>query len=194
MQDTTNSQLVEELRKIDVFNKQKFKKETSLESLASFFESLDEKEQNLLRTMLDISSASSIRKIRRKLVYETVDSETLKEEKLNMKQIFEMPESDFEELVSKLNKKYPSRVLPSYYKIKDLLENFKKTGLVLSRDVKERKAETLWYVEPKFVKIYLTIKNDLERKLKNNTITDTEVSLYQMLTGSFLRPIIKVKW
>jgi hypothetical protein len=110
-----------------------------------------------------------------------------------MKQIFEMSESDFEEFVSRLNKKYPSRVLPSYYKIKDLLENFKKIGLVLSRDVKERKAETLWYIEPKFLKIYLTIINDLERKNKDNTITDTELSLYHMLTGSILRLIFKIK-
>jgi len=90
-----------------------------------------------------------------------------------------IPESDFEYFINFINA-ISSRKVRSYYTLKSILEDLENAGVVAKRELKERRAETVYFLSPKFSKLCSMIVGYLESK-KNPTSIEREV--YKFITG-----------
>ncbi|MBU5689975.1 MAG: hypothetical protein QXM68_02150 [Candidatus Aenigmatarchaeota archaeon] len=163
-----------ELTKIKVFRENPFLvKENLIASFESFFKFLDETENMVLKTLLIHESALSIYKIKRMIsriiimnFFEKKDLLTMRlptsfdsltinyTEDSNIRIVFDdfSSEKNLEKSLKEITKKYGIK-FPSYFKIKQVLENFENMGIVFKRQGLS-KAQTLYYINPDFFKLY----------------------------------------
>jgi hypothetical protein len=90
-----------------------------------------------------------------------------------------LPESDFEFFINFINS-ISSRKVRSYYTFKNILEDLENAGVVAKRELKERRAETVYFLSPKFSKLCSIAVSYLESK-ENPTSIEREV--YKFITG-----------
>jgi predicted transcriptional regulator len=157
------------------------KKENIIEGFYSFFKSLTTEEKAILLTLFNSKNPLTIHQIKKnitisialkheelvkklpfiskKLKWKTEEKGVWLQVSLNLKEV------EMQKLISFLNK-ISNEKIPSYYKIASILDFFEKQGLVARRELVGRRAESVWYLSPAFLKILLyTIKTI---KGKNN--------------------------
>jgi len=189
--EITNKDLTE----IKIFQDKQFLHETVTDSLIALFKSLDEVEQTTLRALINVRYAMSVRQLRRviaKILSSGTKSPIHSYRKIGSVDVdlpegsnFEnLPEPKFEEKVSELNRKHPELNIPSYYKVKNVLKELNNMNLALSKPTKFRKADELWYINPKFFKIFLYVVKGLEAKEKPSYVDNLA---YIQLTGRELK-------
>ena len=93
-----------------------------------------------------------------------------------------LSESDFEFFINFVNA-ISSRKVRSYYTLKNILEDLENAGVVAKRELKERRAETVYFLSPKFSKLCSIAVNYLE-SIQNPTSIELEV--YKFITGKEL--------
>lgn len=101
-------------------------------------------------------------------------------------------EKEIESLISFLNKNLPEKI-PSYYKLKGILEYLESIGVVNKRELTGRKAETVWFLSPIFSKICSSIISFIERENNKRPITSIEKEVYFLITGRFPQKTIKIE-
>jgi hypothetical protein len=96
-----------------------------------------------------------------------------------------LKDREIEEFISFFNKESPEKI-PSYYKIKGLLETFEKNGITAGRELKDQKAEKVWFLSPSFSKIMFGVVNKIENSMKHDyaKVTALETEAHYLLTGT----------
>ncbi|MCS7123528.1 MAG: hypothetical protein RMJ17_03080 [Candidatus Aenigmarchaeota archaeon] len=197
------SKLSDEIKLIPAFQKIE-KKEDLVGTLFAFFKTLTREEKIIFQILFDSINPLSIREIRKRylLTYVSILEKDNKKEKIleiikNLREKIEkekdvspsslienLNDAETSKLISEINKKilsYPK--IPSYYKIKKILEYFENLGLVTKRELEGRKAESIWLLSPSFSKICSSVVSYIETKEERTSI---EVEVYYYITGKII--------
>lgn len=218
MQSEENNELkalTTSLREFTPFQKIS-EKEDIVEILFGFLKSLTREEKNILEIFLASNCVLNIRKIRKKYTIllglnyseflERLDfiKEKVKEHEkktgntINLSSfehlIYFLPrlvarlsEPEFLKLVSTLNKVLPEKIIDSR-KIKSILEEFEKMGLVKRRELKGRHEKYGWFLSPSFTKICFSVLSYLEKKEKEKKLTSLEKEVLSFLKALVFFP------
>ncbi len=180
-------------------------------SVYAFFTQLSADEQLVLRILILSKEAQTIRAIRRTIAkYFSVIYLTPEERKnisspekfisilaskpreidLQKKSLIDdMSEREFEKYVSDFNKQHKAIKIPSYQKIRTILESLRSIGVVSQRKG-VGKADELWVISPVFSRIIMMCLEEIEKKVpeiieskKAGCRKSVYEDLYFMLTG-----------
>jgi Fe2+ or Zn2+ uptake regulation protein len=180
------------------------KKENIIEGLYSFYKSLTTEEKTILNILFESKDPLSVRQIRKKIAIKIAlenkekiakipfISKKLEKFKWKHTELFthmEIPtlesvlpnltDKETTMLVSILNKISSSKV-PSYYTIASILDFFEKQGLVARRELVGRKAESVWYLSPIFLKILLYTIKTIKGKSNSSMIEQELLSMLEI--------------
>jgi len=162
-----------------------------LHAFFAFYTQLTEEEQEVIRILVNKIRATSIGSIRKEIAREMIKKSTWMNLKKNIeptkemeeilmgeKDINEMNARWFERFVSEFNKKYPDLRIPSYHKIKSVLQTLESMNIVQRRKNMSIKADELWTLTPEFAYVVAYVLSEASKK-ENFPYT----KLYYLLTG-----------
>jgi Fe2+ or Zn2+ uptake regulation protein len=180
------------------------KKENIIEGLYSFYKSLTTEEKTILNILFESKDPLSVRQIRKKIAIKIalenkekvakIPFISKKLEKFEWKHtehftfmvkptlenvLPNLTDKETTMLVSFLNKISSSKV-PSYYTITSILDFFEKQRLVAKRELVGRKAESVWYLSPVFLKILLYVVKAIKKKSNPSMIEQELLSMFEI--------------
>jgi hypothetical protein len=138
------------------------------------------------------------------IIKEEIEKKGLKPDKQTIISILRnIPEVKFEKIISFINsfnlenliEETPSVFVPSsnlrrkptkiffYFKVKKMLEEFEKLGIVSARKLESGKADYIYSISPQFLKKCMLVIDFLSEKEKNKGLTQTERELLDFLMG-----------
>jgi hypothetical protein len=101
-----------------------------------------------------------------------------------------IPESEFEHFINFVNA-ISSRKVRSYYTLKNILKDLENVGVVAKRELKERRAETVYFLSPKFSKLCSIVVSYLEALVHRRGLTSIEEEVYRYITGKDSPEVIR---
>jgi DNA-binding MarR family transcriptional regulator len=185
----------------------KIEEKDIISTLFSFYKSLLPEEVFILQFLYN-NGPSTIRRIRREYAIEIFKSRHISHKELEFvvqdltKKGFKLPEapisamkialktgdfehlrvlseSEFEFFINFVNA-ISSRKVHSYYTLKNILDDLEGAGVISKRELKERRAETVYFLSPKFSKLCSIAVSYLE-SIQEPTSIEREV--YKFITG-----------
>jgi DNA-binding MarR family transcriptional regulator len=175
---------IELIKSIPAFAK--IEEKDIISSLFSLYKTLLPEEIFILQYLYN-NGPSNIKKIRREYAFRILfeldkdqsGREILQSLNIDIRNVEKLQDERFEKVISTINKSYKKKI-PSYYTFKKILEDLERLGLVAKRELKERRAETIYFLSPKFSKLcskairYLDTAED---------ISFIEAEVFKFITG-----------
>jgi DNA-binding MarR family transcriptional regulator len=176
---------IELIKSIPAFAK--IEEKDIISSLFSLYKTLLPEEIFILQYLYK-NGPSNIKQIRREYAFRILlefkedksGAEILQSLNIDIRNFEKLHDEQLEKVISTINKSYKKKI-PSYYTFKKILEDLERLGLVAKRELKERRAETVYFLSPKFSKLCSKAISYLDTAEDISTI---DAQVFEFITGS----------